>query len=155
LAHGYGLVFNPGFERVEGYSNFLWVLMLAACKFLGIAPEYAANPLLIALGIGLVAMVVHFCWKELPAGASPYFILIPAVMLAANRSFAMWCTSGLETKLFEFLVIGGVISTVREMSAMRQRASVNEARVNAFPWSALWFALAALTRPDGVLFAGC
>ena len=29
LATGHGLVFNPGFERVEGYTNFLWVLMLA------------------------------------------------------------------------------------------------------------------------------
>src|SRR5262245_40897395 len=25
FAHGHGLVFNPGHERVEGYSNFLWV----------------------------------------------------------------------------------------------------------------------------------
>ncbi|RKX21336.1 MAG: hypothetical protein DRP51_04400, partial [Candidatus Zixiibacteriota bacterium] len=24
LADGYGLVFNPGGEPVEGYSNFLW-----------------------------------------------------------------------------------------------------------------------------------
>ena len=27
LAHGEGLVFNPG-ERVEGYSNFLWIVFL-------------------------------------------------------------------------------------------------------------------------------
>src|SRR5690348_12188698 len=30
FAHGYGLVFNPGYEHVEGYSNFLWVVLLAA-----------------------------------------------------------------------------------------------------------------------------
>ena len=24
LVDGHGLVFNPGFERVEGYTNFLW-----------------------------------------------------------------------------------------------------------------------------------
>ncbi len=29
LIEGHGLVFNPG-ERVEGYTNFLWVLELAA-----------------------------------------------------------------------------------------------------------------------------
>ena len=29
LLEGHGLVFNPG-ERVEGYSNFLWVPELAA-----------------------------------------------------------------------------------------------------------------------------
>jgi hypothetical protein len=29
LVQGHGLVFNPG-ERVEGYSNFLYVLIMAA-----------------------------------------------------------------------------------------------------------------------------
>ena len=29
LIEGHGLVFNPG-ERVEGYTNFLWILELAA-----------------------------------------------------------------------------------------------------------------------------
>ena len=28
LSNGEGLVFNPG-ERVEGYTNFLWILLLA------------------------------------------------------------------------------------------------------------------------------
>ena len=30
LATGQGLVFNPGFARVEGYTNFLWVIALSA-----------------------------------------------------------------------------------------------------------------------------
>ena len=30
LSEGHGLVFNPGYERVEGYTNFLWVVILAA-----------------------------------------------------------------------------------------------------------------------------
>jgi hypothetical protein len=28
LVAGHGLVFNPG-ERVEGYTNFLWTLLMA------------------------------------------------------------------------------------------------------------------------------
>jgi hypothetical protein len=162
FAQGHGLVFNPGFERVEGYSNFLWVMILAAGQFLGFAPERAANPLLIFFGLALVAMTVRFCWNELPAQASPYAIVIPALMLATNRSFALWCTSGLETKLFELLVVGGVLSTVREMERMRRGDAGGHAAAglprpffDGFPLSAIWFALAALTRPDGVLFAGC
>src|SRR5947208_12083 len=54
FARGHGLVFNAGFERIEGYSNFLWVLILAAFQFLGVPPEYAANPLLILFGFALV-----------------------------------------------------------------------------------------------------
>ena len=29
LAHGFGLVWNPGGERVEGYTNPLWVLYMS------------------------------------------------------------------------------------------------------------------------------
>src|SRR5262245_20471697 len=74
LAQGYGLVFNPGFERVEGYSNFLWVIILALGQFLGFAPHVAANPLLVVFGFATIAIVIHYCWRELPLDASPYFI---------------------------------------------------------------------------------
>ncbi len=48
LARGHGLVFNPGEAPVEGYTNFLWVLALAACDRLGWAPERAAPALSLA-----------------------------------------------------------------------------------------------------------
>ena len=42
LLEGHGLVFNPG-EYVEGYTNFLWILELAALWGLfGLRPEQAA-----------------------------------------------------------------------------------------------------------------
>ena len=42
LLEGHGLVFNPG-EYVEGYSNFLWILELAAIWGIwGVRPEHAA-----------------------------------------------------------------------------------------------------------------
>jgi hypothetical protein len=40
LVHGHGLVFNPG-ERVEGYSNFLWVLLAATAIAAGTDPLVA------------------------------------------------------------------------------------------------------------------
>src|ERR1043166_6070025 len=100
LAMGHGLVFNPGFERVEGYTNFLWVLLLAAGRFCGLAPESACHVLSIAAGIGIILLITWHCLKALPAGASAFWALWPALLLAVNRTFTMWCTSGLETKLF-------------------------------------------------------
>ena len=41
LSEGQGLVWNRG-ERVEGYTNFLWVLLMAAAIGAGIAPESAS-----------------------------------------------------------------------------------------------------------------
>ena len=37
LLEGHGLVFNPG-EYVEGYTNFLWVVVLAIPHWLGVDP---------------------------------------------------------------------------------------------------------------------
>src|SRR5436305_1204757 len=37
LAHGYGLVWNPGGERVEGFTNPLWVVYMAAIHVLPLA----------------------------------------------------------------------------------------------------------------------
>ena len=48
LLEGHGLVFNPG-EYVEGYSNFLWVLELAALwGVFGWRPEHTAMWLSVA-----------------------------------------------------------------------------------------------------------
>src|SRR6185295_8846902 len=51
LATGHGLVFNPG-DRVEGYTDFLWVVLLAFCKLAG-APLPEASQ---ALGIGFTVL---------------------------------------------------------------------------------------------------
>ena len=49
LLEGHGLVFNPG-EYVEGYTNFLWILELAAIwGIFGLRPEHAAPWLSVAL----------------------------------------------------------------------------------------------------------
>src|SRR5437762_9698678 len=50
LATGHGFAFNPG-ELTPGATSPLWVLMLAACRALGLPIEASA----LALGIGLVA----------------------------------------------------------------------------------------------------
>ena len=55
-AEGNGPVFNPG-EYVMGYSNFLWVALLAAGEWLGVAAPVAAPVLGIALGWALLALV--------------------------------------------------------------------------------------------------
>lgn len=149
LADGHGLVFNPGLERVEGYTNFLWVLILAGFCRLGMAPPQAADVLSVALSIALFAMVVRYCLTNRPPGVHAAWAIVPAALLAANRSFAVWSTGGLETRLFELLVVAGVLCTMREMKQARAGS------LRALPISALLFAGACLTRPDGLLIAGC
>jgi tetratricopeptide (TPR) repeat protein len=147
LADGFGLVFNPGFERVEGYTNFLWVVILAAFDSVGIAPERIANVLSALCGVAIWWAVYRYCRRR--ADRPVWIAVLPLFLLASTRSFAVWCTSGLETKLFEMLVVLGVMTAIDEIDAARAGGPERWTR------SSLLLALACLTRPDGVLIAGC
>lgn len=131
---GNGLVFNIG-ERVEGYSNFLWVMLLALPAALGIELLAAARVIAIALSTGTLLVTYRL------AGASPAPILAP-VMLAAYAPFAAWTMGGLETALFAFLVAASAYVFIREEERGDGAAS------------GLLFGLLSLTRPEGLLFFG-
>jgi arabinofuranosyltransferase len=148
LSEGYGLVFNQGHERVEGYSNLLWVLILAAFDHLGIPPESAANGLSLLASIVLWGIVVRFAFRASAEDPGRKWIaLLPALLLAATRSVAIWSTSGLETRLFEVLVAGGALRLVSEVESQADGKATHR------PLAGWFFALAVLTRPDGILVA--
>ena len=144
LAEGFGLVFNPGFERVEGYTNFLWVLLLAAGDLLGVAPEYAASPLSLLLTVALWALVAREAVILGEDDRTTWAVAAAPLLLGATRSVAVWATSGLETRLYELLVVAATLRVVSEVERRGTR-----------PWGAVLFALATLTRPDGLLVSAC
>jgi hypothetical protein len=129
---GNGLVYNIG-ERVEGYSNFLWVMLLALPHALGAELITTARVLSTALSIGSLLLTYHL------ARSAPYPILAP-IMLAAAGPFGAWAMGGLETSLFAFLVIASVAAFIYEEE--RGRGAI----------SGVLFSLLALARPEGVLF---
>jgi arabinofuranosyltransferase len=148
LSEGYGLVFNPGHERVEGYTNFLWVLLLAVFNLVGLVPERGAHVLSLAATVGLWALVVWFSFCSCPRGRPRWPCLIAPLFLAVTRSVAVWSTSGLETRLFEVLVVAGVLRMIVENGALvagRPRRNV----------ATFLLAGATLTRPDGLLISAC
>jgi hypothetical protein len=147
FARGNGLVFNAGQERVEGYSNFLWVVLLAAGRVVGAAPENAAPILSLLATVALWGLVVRFEWRRRESGPLAAVLVAP-LLLAATRSVAVWSTSGLETRFFELCVVAGTLAAVHE----HRRPSGSEPPI---PLSAIALALGALTRPDGILIGGC
>ncbi len=148
LAAGDGLVFNPGFAPVEGYTNFLWVVVLAAFDYCGAKPEHVAPILSILLTVALWGLVARAAWRWIPDGPFRFAILLPTAWLAVTRSVAVWSTSGLETRLFEVLVVAGIFRLIDDVSA----AGDGERR--GLPLASVYLALAALTRPDGMLIGG-
>jgi hypothetical protein len=131
---GNGLVFNVG-ERVEGYSNYLWVMALAPLHAAGIDLLVGARALNVALAAGTLVLTYRL------ARAYRYPIVAP-LLLAACPPFAAWTMGGLETILFAFLLVAGALTFAREEES-------------GAGWSSgLVFALLAMTRPEGALFAG-
>jgi arabinofuranosyltransferase len=145
LSHGLGLVYNPGLERVEGYSNFLMVILLAGFDALGLRPELMAHVISIVSTIALWSAVVWYALRSPPAPRWCWLVLLAPLWLAATRSVAVWSTGGLETRLFEALVVLGMFRLCAEVEAELR----GEGR--RLSWAAVLLALATLTRPDGLL----
>jgi len=132
---GHGLVFNPG-ERVEGFTNFLWTALMIPLE--GSVGQHVgrASMLIGALfGFATLALVIRFA----PRGAG----WLAAFLLAADGSFVLWSVGGLETPLFAFLIFAGAWLYVQEQTNAEGRTNL--------PYSGILFALAAMTRPEGVL----
>jgi arabinofuranosyltransferase len=139
VEHGQ-LVFNPG-ERVEGFTNFLWTMLMAGGIKLGLSPVVTSRFFGIAFGVGTMAVAVRLSLRLDRDKPSRWHLVAP-LGLAATGAFACWCTGGLETQMFTFLAFLGFERVMRE---------VDEAR----GWqSGVWFALAAMTRPEGLLLFG-
>lgn len=141
LVNGQGLVWNPG-EYVEGYTNFLWVLLMAGAMKVGLAPEWTSNALGIVSGAG-VLVVLWLLAVRLSARRS-LLVLLPPLILALSRTFTAWTTGGLETMWFTFLVTAALLAVIEE----------SRRQVDLPIRSAMLLGLAALTRPEGVLFGG-
>lgn len=101
LASGKGLVFNEG-ERVEGFTNFSFTILISIAEILKI------NPLHFARIISIISLILiyFFLYKF-----SSFFLngkiekLIPVLFLSLSSSFFYWTMAGLETILFSFSIL--------------------------------------------------
>jgi len=103
FADGHGLVWNTG-ERVEGYTNFLWTLLLGIGMKLGIEPERASIILSFPCYIGTLWLTYQLTIRF---SGSIFAGLISILFVGFNRSVYAFATSGLETLLqsVQFLAV--------------------------------------------------
>ncbi len=138
FARGLGLVYNAG-ERIEGYTNFLYTVLLGVGAFCGADPHAFAKVLGFACGLVTIGFV-YLLERELrPLRAAP---AIAPYFVASTSVFTGYAVWGLETSMFSALVLAGAWQFARE-----------EAR-ESFPWSGLLFAAAGLTRPEAPMYLG-
>jgi hypothetical protein len=141
LVDGHGLVYNVG-EYVEGYTNFLWTMLVAL--FVWLTPVEA--PLLAVLGSMLAfAINLWVVWRISLKIAPPFHprafaFPIAVALLAVQNTFTDYGTTGLETAFASLLVNLGVLALI----------TADDAK-HTF-WAGLCWILATLNRPDHALF---
>lgn len=138
LAEGIGLRYNFDGVPVEGFSNPLWVVVLAAAEGLGVPPTFSSLVLGVACSVTLLFVFQRFATR---VAGLPWFATFGGVLfLGTFPPFAVWTTSGLETSAFTL----ALFLTWSEL-----------ARPEGFrPVRAVLFAIALTTlRPEGFLWA--
>lgn len=144
LAEGHGFVAQPGAEPVEGFSNALWTVLLAATHRFGLF-DPVTTPKLVSGSLVLLS----FVWlaREFVARQHrrPLAVGLALTATALATPFAVWTTSGLENALLVVLVTALLVALLRSL----RRSFVG-------PGAALWIGLLCvalyLTRPDGAVY---
>lgn len=172
LARGLGLVYNEG-ERIEGYTNFLWTVILAGGIKVGIDPVTFAKVLGAACSFGSLGLTWLIARRLAPYRTVP---CIATWLCASTIVFSGYAVFGLETALFVLLLLAGTLLFLRETGGLlgdragepggrrdgpyrapvEPRGAERGAPVepSGIPWSGLAFGLAGLTRPEAPMFIG-
>jgi len=134
LVRGNGMVFNLG-EKVEGYTNFLWVILIS------IFIKVGATPVIVSKVFGIVSSFLllygtYLIGKKLLDSKYPYD-LIALFLLSVSPCIAVWAVGGLETVFFAALVVWAIYFFFSTKYLLL---------------SPYLFILASMTRPEGVLF---
>ena len=139
FAEGHGLVYHVGTEApVEGYSEFLWALLVGVGMKLGAAPEVLSRILSVASGVLLLWLTTGVLAQTVARRRSA--TLLASLLLGCLPPLAVWST-------------GGMATMPAAMLAMLLFVATDSERTGRARWLAPALAASslALTRADGAL----
>ncbi|UCB53308.1 MAG: hypothetical protein JSV10_04300 [Candidatus Zixiibacteriota bacterium] len=139
FVEGHGLVFNVG-EKVEGYSNFLWTLLLSLFMKIGLDPVIVSQILGVLFSLATVFLLLRLNRWFYPR--EDLFNYLAPLFLACCGAYAAWSTGGLETSFFTFLILLGSFFFIKGINQSKH-----------FAYSGITFALVCMTRLDGLILA--
>lgn len=139
-AEGHGIVWNVGEGPVEGYSNFLFVILARIAVGLGGDPLLAAK---LAGVFGYAATLVLIAWIA-ARWTRPGLALLAAASFALYMGAAHWAGSGMETMAYVAIMLGGIGLALGLVSdGQPGRRTVLKAAL-----ASVLMVLGALTRPE-------
>lgn len=118
--------------KVEGYSNFLWMMLVALGELVGAGAMATAR----FLSSGFFALTLASTWWIARRWGGSFAAFLVVICLASFSDFYRAIQSGLETVAFAGLLAAGIAHYLVENPTRRR-------------WSMVWFAAAGLTRIDG------
>lgn len=157
LADGHGLVAQPGALPVEGYSNPLWLLILAIGKLLHLfdsgttlagAPDYVWFPKAVSFLCFVGTLLAYQRAFAFSMGRRAAYVVSSAagLLLSAIPSYVAWSMSGLENALFGLLLVA--LAALLADAAARGTLATPRVALRA----ALVAFAAMITRPDGLAY---
>jgi hypothetical protein len=148
LAAGHGFVWNVGGEHTEGFTNFLYIALLAPAFWLHIDPLVAAQ-VLNTLAVVISAVLIYRIGAQLIVSEfhsdKEYYALIPAMLFLGTPLVWINAYSAMETTFFGLAVLFTLNCFAEAYYSDDLSPSFGLTFVSAF--------LAALVRPEGALLA--
>lgn len=142
LLHHGALDWNPG-EPVEGYTNFLHVLLAAGAMALGLGPEAALRAINALSGLALIALMVPAARQVAPGPERAVERALAIVTVGATPGVATWVMGGLEPVMLAALLLAGILGALR--------IAHEGMRPGALALAAGGFSAAVLTRMDAAV----
>ena len=145
LAAGAGPTYNVGKPPIEGYTSFLWVVVMVLPHWLGIDAMLFAKIFGALCALGTLALLPLFTARFtafLPGATLGLPAALSSLLLAVCPLTALHASSGMETALFFFLLTAFLYALTLAVQMPTSRR---------FLWVGVLACLVALTRPEGNL----
>jgi len=144
LLNGHGLTWTKGIP-VEGYSNLLWILLIAVLGMLDVELINATRILgFIGMNIIMFTLLYYYLNKE-KVRVVWFPLAITLLFLSVTGPIAVWAIGGLEQPLFGALI---AISILLMNNIVDSKETIGK---NQFRLSFV-LGLLCITRPDGPIF---
>jgi hypothetical protein len=119
LARGHGLVWNPGGERVEGYTNPLWVIYMSIFHLFPIPSSkislaiQVTGAILMAINMVVVKKITEHFTKN------PITIFAAVIITGFYGPLNNWSLLGMEVSILVLLVSLAVLKTIQSLKEGR------------------------------------
>ncbi len=144
LTKGGGLVWNLGEQPTQGYTNFLFVLLLSLGMFLKIEPLLLSN-LLNAFGLTVISIVTYLCFAHVfHVKTGVHRIMAVWAVSLSTQSFSN-ALSGMETVFWTGLLFASLAFLYRYLV---------KHHIRDYLIFTVLLGFSVLTRPDSFLIVG-